>query len=54
MKKTKIKVTIYSRDEKDFITEKVHYCHSQFLANQIMDNYATKDDTIDIEMEVLQ
>lgn len=54
MKKTKIKLTIYSRDENDFITKKVHYYHSQFLANQIIDDYATKDDTINIEMEVLK
>lgn len=53
MKKPTIKLTIYTRDENDYIKEKEFYLKSQYLANKIINDYASREETIDIEMEVL-
>lgn len=51
--KTKIKVTVYTRLENDFISERTFYCKTQYIANKLMNEYAVKENTVDIEMEEL-
>lgn len=54
MKKPTYKITIYTRGDNDFIKEKKLYTKSQYLANKIINDYACREETIDIESEVIK
>lgn len=54
MKKPTYKITIYTSDGDDYIRQKDFYTKSQYLANKIINDYASRDETIDIESEVIK
>lgn len=52
MKKPTIKITIYT-DEDEHIRQQEFYIKSQYVANKIINDYASREETICIEEEVL-
>ena len=54
MKKPTFKITIYTSEDNDYIRQKDLYTKSQHLANKIINDYASREETIDIESEVIK
>lgn len=54
MKKPTIKITIYTRGDNDYIKQKEFYIKSKYIANKIINDYACREETIDIESEVIK
>lgn len=47
------KITVYTQLNNNYISERSFYCKTQHIANKLMNEYAVKETTVDIEMEEL-
>lgn len=50
---SKYKITVYTQLHNNYISERVFYCKTKHIANKLTDEYAVKENTVDIEMEEL-
>lgn len=50
---SKYKITVYQQLDNNYISERTFYCKTQYVASKLMDKYALKENTVDIEMEKL-
>lgn len=54
MKKPTYKITIYTSEGNEYIKQNELYTKSKYLANEIINDYASRDETINIESEVIK
>ena len=51
---SKYKITVYTQLHNNYISERTFYCKTKYIADKLIDEYAMKESTMDIETEALQ